>query len=358
MSEAEALSGLHLAPAWAADVFGRRLTPLSRGPDAGATVSGATVWAIEDDRIAGRISEQFTANAGEYHARYASAAHFQSLFEQTIRKLDLTIPEAPLIFDMGSGSGTNSIVPCFNLFPGARQVASDLSAELLAILADYAAVTGLSDRVVCVVMDAMGMNVLPERFDLVTGASILHHLVSPVKGLQAAVRALKPGGQAIFFEPFDGYGLIRLAYERILAEAALRGEPLAPEVERVLHAMIDDIAARTSPDWRAPGFADLDDKWLFSRELFEGMARNAGFASVRFLSHNNHDSLYRDVAAVQLRLGSGLDTLTLPDWANDILDSFDRAFPQATKNALMLEGSVVLTKAAEPSPLRPGPLAP
>jgi ubiquinone/menaquinone biosynthesis C-methylase UbiE len=214
------------------------------------------------------------------------------------------------------------------------------------MLADYAAASGLSDRVVCVVMDAMGTNVLPDRFDLVTGASILHHLVRPVHGLTAAYRALKPGGQAIFFEPFDGYGLMRLAYERILAEAQLRNDPLPPEVERVLRAMVGDIAARTAPDPKAPGFADMDDKWLFSREMFEGMARNAGFAEVRFLSHNNHATLYRDVAGVQLRLGSGLDTLAFPAWAVEILDSFDRAFPQASKNQMMMEGSVVLTKGA------------
>jgi SAM-dependent methyltransferase len=341
MSEAESLSDLRAAPTWAADLFGRRLVPLAQGPD-----PAATVWGIEADHIAGHISEQFKAGAGEYHARYANAAHFQGLFEQTIGRLDLAIPEAPLIFDLGSGSGVNSIVPCFNLFPGARQVASDLSGDLLVMLADYAAASGLSARVVCVVMDAMGTNVLPERFDLVTGASILHHLAQPAQGLAAAFRALKPGGRAIFFEPFDGYGLIRLAYERILAEAELRREPLAPEVDRVLRAMVGDIAARTSPDPTAPGFVDMDDKWLFSRQILERMARNAGFSDVRFVAHNNHDTLYRDVAAVQLRLGSGLDTLSLPPWATEILDSFDRAFPQASKNQMMLEGTVVLTKAA------------
>jgi SAM-dependent methyltransferase len=341
MSQAASHATVSQPPAWAAALFGRPLTPLAQGPD-----PAATVWGIAEDRIAGRISEQFTANAGEYHARYAAAAHFQGLFEQTLRGLQVTVPEAPLIFDMGSGSGVNSVVPCFNLFPGARQVASDLSGDLLVMLADYAVASGLSDRVVCVVMDAMGTNVLPNRFDLVTGASILHHLVRPVHGLAAAHRALKPGGQAIFFEPFDGYGLMRLAYERILAEAQLRNDPLAPEVERVLRAMVGDIAARTAPDPKAPGFADMDDKWLFSRELFEGMARNAGFAEVRFLSHNNHATLYRDVAGVQLRLGSGLDTLAFPPWAVEILDSFDRAFPEASKNQMMMEGSVVLTKAA------------
>lgn len=341
MSDTVSLDAVHQPPAWAQALMGRRLVPIAQG--AGPS---ATVWEIEDDRIAGQISEQFKADAGAYHARYAASAHFQGLFEAAVTALGVIVPDAPLIFDMGSGSGVNSIIPCFNLFPGARQVASDLSGDLLVMLADYAAATGVSDRVVCVVMDAMGVNVRPERFDLVTGASILHHLVRPVQGLQAAARALKPGGHAIFFEPFDGYGLIRLAYERILAEAPLHDDPLAPEAERVIRAMVDDIAARTNPDPKAPGFARLDDKWLFSREQFQDMAASAGFASVRFLSHNNHPTLYREVALVQLRLGSGSDTLGLPTWANDILDSFDRAMPKAVKNLLMLEGSVVLTKAA------------
>ena len=341
MSQTETLSETRQPAPWAAALFGRRLVPLAQGPD-----PAATVWGIEDDQISGRISEQFKSGAGEYHARYAASAHFESLFEQTLRKLGLSIPDAPVIFDMGSGSGANSIVPCFNLFPGARQVATDLSGDLLVMLADYAAEKGLSDRVTCVVMDAMGGAVMPERFDLVTGASILHHLVRPVLGLQAAARALKPGGQAIFFEPFDGYGLIRLAYERILAEADLRAEPLAPEIAAVLRAMTGDIAARTNPDPKRPGFAEMDDKWLFSREQFESMAANAGFARVQFLSHNNHQTLYRDVTPVHLRLGSGRDDLVLPDWAAAIMDGFDEALPRTVKNLLMLEGSVVLTKAS------------
>jgi len=334
------LAPVTAAPDWAARLFGPQLIPAGSATDA-----GGRVWSISGDRIAAQISEQFKANAGEYHARYAASAHFEALFRATIERLGLKVPDAPLILDMGSGSGVNSIVPCFSLFPGARQVATDLSGDLLAMLADYAAVSGLSERVLCVVMDAMSGYLMPERFDLVTGASILHHLVRPVVGLKAAARVLKPGGQAIFFEPFEGYGLMRLAYERILAEAALRGEALAPAVDKVLRDMTADIAARTNPDPSHPDFAKMDDKWLFSREYFQNAGRNAGFARVDFLSHNNHETLYRDVAAVQLRLGTGRDDLTLPPWAVDILDGFDRAIPQASKNQFMLEGSVVFTKA-------------
>lgn len=108
--------------------------------------------------------------------------------------------------------------------------------------------------------------------------------------------------------------------------------------------MIADIAARTMPDRHAPGFAELDDKWLFAREYFEVVGRAVGFEAVRFVPHNDHAALYRDVAFIQLRLQAGQDDLDLPPWAIDILDAHDRALPPPVKRLLMLEGSIVLTK--------------
>jgi len=324
-------------PAWAADLLTSALAEAAPG-------AAAPVWRIRDDPSTATVSDQFKADADGYHTRYAASAHFQALFEQALRASGVQVAERPLVLDLGSGSGVNSIVPCFELFPGARQVATDLSGELLAILADYARTAGLSDRVLPVVMDAMSDHVTPGRFDLVTGASILHHLVYPKRGVAVAARALKPGGHAVFLEPFDGYGLIRLAYQRILAEAELRGDPLPPAVEGTLRGMVADIAARTLPDPNAPDFRHMDDKWLFSRELFERMARDSGFSEVRFVPHNDHASLYRDAAAVQIRLATGSETLDLPPWALAILDEFDAALPGPVKRLLMLEGTIVMTK--------------
>ena len=338
--DAETLKAAPALPDWAQGLFTGELTPLV--DDAGQPTP---VWAIARDASEARISDQFKANAGQYHARYAASAHFEGLFRQAIAGARIKVAEAPLILDLGSGSGVNSVVPCFSLFPGARQAATDLSGDLLAILADYAAHEGLADRVVCVVMDAMTSRAEHGAFDLVTGASILHHLVHPRQGLLAAANALKPGGHAIFTEPFDGYGVIRLAYERILAEAALRGDSLDPPVEASLKAMIAEVAMRTLPDRSAPGFADLDDKWLFSREYFEEVGRLVGFSGVKFVPHNDHETLYRDIALVQMRLYAGRDDLTLPAWAMDILDAHDRALRPPVKRLLMLEGSIVLTKA-------------
>jgi len=327
-------------PVWAEPLFASPLVPAID-----ATGHATPVWAIAGDASEARISDQFRANAGDYHARYAASRHFEKMFRKALTQTGLTIADDPLVFDMGSGSGVNSIVPCFSLFQGARQVATDLSGELLAMLADYAAETGFAERVVCVVMDAMSNHAAPGAFDLVTGASILHHLTHPRRGLEAAARALKPGGHAIFMEPFDGHGLLRLAYQRILAEAELRGDPLAPEAATVLRNMVVDITARTLPDPDAPMFAHLDDKWLFSREHLQAAGQKSGFSEVRFVPHHDHVTLYRDMAFVHLRLGAGLDSLTLPDWAIAILDEFDAALPGPVKRLLMLEGTVVFTKA-------------
>lgn len=326
------------SPSWLGDVFDAELTPVVQAS------SGAQVWRIADDKSEATISAQFQANAGEYHRRYAASDHFERLFRQALDQTGVAIPQAPRILDLGSGSGVNSIVPCLRLFPGAQAIATDLSVELLTMLAGYLPQLEAQDSVACVVMDAMGDYVKAEAFDLVTGAAILHHLLNPEQGIQAAARALKRGGKAIFFEPFDGYGLIALAYGRILDEARRPFRRLDRRITNALSAMAKDIAARTQPDRDAPHFPYMDDKWLFAPEDITRMAKAAGFSEVQFIAHNDHASLFRDTAAVQIRLATGLTELRLPDWANTILDAYDAALPGVVKRRMMFEGTIVMTK--------------
>lgn len=325
-------------PAWAGPLFAARLRPAVREDEA------VLVWAIEDDASTAVISDQFRANAGDYHQRYAASDHFEKLFRSGLQATGVRVADRPLILDLGSGSGVNSIVPCMRLFPGARSVATDLSAELLSMLAAYLRETGAAGQAVCVQMDAMSSHVAAGAFDLVTGAAILHHLERPQDGLRAAARALKPGGHALFFEPFDGWGIVRLAYERILSEASLRQEALDPVVERTLRNMVIDTAARTDPDPGSPAFRALDDKWLFSRERVTALAQAAGFAEVRIVPHNDEADLYQLIAPIQLRLATGRSDLQLPAWAIEVLKGFDQALPPAFKRTSMLEGTIVLTK--------------
>lgn len=327
-------------PEWAAPLMVSTLKPLMQAPD-----GAVRVWAIRGDASKATITEQFKANAGEYHRRYAASDHFEGLFRQALDLTKIKVAEAPRILDLGSGSGVNSIVPCRRLFPGARMIATDLSGELLEMLADYLAAENVADEVLCVKMDAMSAHAAEGAFDLVTGAAILHHLDSPAEGLLAACRSLKPGGHAIFFEPFNGWSILRLAYQRILAEAALRGAVLEPAFETALRLQIADIAARSRTDRTAEEIKVLDDKWLFSRTAIERMAADVGFAEVRFAPHNDHPSLYRDVLMVNLRLQTGGQEISPPEWALAIMDEFDAALPLQAKRELMIDGTIVLTKA-------------
>jgi SAM-dependent methyltransferase len=302
------------------------------------------VWGVEGERSEATITDQFKADAEEYHRRYAASDAFERLIRRAVEITGAPTPARPMILDLGSGSGVNSIVPCSRIFPGARMVATDLSAELLAMLAVYARQGELRDQVLCVQMDAMGEHVTPGAFDLVTGASILHHLDKPQAGLAAAARALKPGGHAIFLEPFNGWSIVRLAYERILAEAELRGDPLDPLAAEALRLTVTDIAERSLSGRSPESIAALDDKWIFSRSEIQAMASDVGFADVRFVPNPDNPSLYRNRTAVQLRLATGRPDLALPVWANEILDAFDAAVNVQTKRELMLEGTIVLTK--------------
>lgn len=325
-------------PAWAAELFAEPLVVRVATPD-----GVPRVWQLEANESGATIGDQFTASADEYHRRYGASDYFVGLFRQAFDATGLSPGESPLVLDLGSGSGVNSVIPCRRLFPGARVVATDLSVELLAMLAELVAAQGRSE-VICVQLDAMSEHVRAGAFDVVTGAAILHHLTRPEQALRAAARALRPGGLAFFFEPFVGWSILQLAYERILAEAALRREPLDRHVEQALRALATDIATRCRLDRDEAAIAALDDKWLFSRTQVEEMAHAAGFSAIRIVAHNEHAGLFPATAAVQLRLRSGRAENPLPPWALEVLDRFDSSLNHYAKREFLLEGTIVLTR--------------
>ena len=271
--------------------------------------------------------------------------HFEQLLRTAVERAAPDIPAEPLLLDLRSGDGERSVIPWLNVLPDAHIVASDPASMLLAAMVGRAARLGEEDRVLGVVAEPERVPVAPASCDLVSGVGCLHELDDPDLVLAAAARVLRPGGYAIFLAPFDGHGVLRLAYERIAAEAALWPDaPLPPGVAAALETLSADIAARTLPDPSDPAFQALDQKWLFSRESLEMAARAFGFREVRFLPHNDHETLYRDVATIQLRTVVGRAEASLPDWALAVLDSFDRALRPPVKRLLMLEGTMVLRR--------------
>lgn len=277
-------------------------------------------------------------------ARFREITHFETLLRAAVEGAGLSPPVGPVILVLAAGDGVSGVAPCLRLFRGARIVAADRTDAEFGPLRRHLRDSGAEGRVICVEMEPENERFPAATFDLVTGSSILNRLIDPDRALANVFRLLKPGGHAVFFEPFDGFGLIRLAFERVLAEAELRGKPLNPPLAAALADHVGEIAARTMPDSSRPGFAERAQKWLFSRESLTAGARQIGFREARFFSHNDHSTLYRDFARSLITHKVGAGVADMPDWAWGVLDSFDRALPPPVKRLLMLEGTMVLSK--------------
>ena len=271
---------------------------------------------------------------------FRTSNHFELLFRSAIETAAIDLEDSPRILVVGAGTGADAVFLCLRLFRGAEIVATESSEANLRTLRGHIIASDIEGRVTTLKSDIEALRVEQGTFDLVVGVSFLHWMMDPDRGLAFAARAFKTGGYAMFMEPFEGYGPMRLAFERICAEADLRKTPLPSGVRIALQASTADIAARTAPDPKAPHFAGMDQKWLFSREAIALAARNVGFDESHFCSHHDHSSFYRDMAAVML--GSLNDQL--PGWAADILSDFDRALPPSVKRLLVVEGSIILRR--------------
>jgi ubiquinone/menaquinone biosynthesis C-methylase UbiE len=285
------------------------------------------------------VTAQFLENAADYHRRYANVAHFRVLLDDALAKLDPPL-DPKVILDIGSGSG-NSVIPLLEKFPDAFVVATDISPQLLAILRDHlAAESRYAGRYALVCVDAGRARYHPDAFDLAVGAALLHHVPDPNGVLDACERALRPGGAAIFFEPFEmGHAILHLAYREILAEAERRGDT-SPGFA-MLRQLHNDYVARLadSPDAR---LLELDDKWMFTPEFFEAAAKRGHWSEC--IIHAAHDTAtpLRDETAVNLRLGMDLGEDSLPQWAWARLSGYERAFSARARRQLMFEGSIVM----------------
>lgn len=321
------------------------------------------------------LTSQFLEDAATYHQKYTQTAMFKALIARALAHSGSPGP-SPTILDIGSGSG-NSVFPCLELMPDCRIVATDLSPNLLRILLDHVhRQHAARDRVVPVCMDATRDYYRPGSFDYVIGAAILHHLLDPSAAIDAAARALKPGGHAIFFEPFEaGNALLRLAYSEILSRAGeklglelaltqlppvlrklvQRLRPFMPtslwpdyhlpkDVAGLLTAMVEDYRVRAGEDKTAPIYRQIDDKWLFTRSYIEERARRVGFDDVHIESLYRGDRPCVEQTRANLMLGLAAQPDRLPDWAWQILDRYDQALSPELKGELLIEGIIVLRR--------------
>ncbi|MBH1931047.1 methyltransferase domain-containing protein [Serratia rubidaea] len=138
------------------------------------------------------VDRQFGAQANAY---LTSAVHAQGNDLQRLGQLLAAYPQARVL-DLGCGAGHASFTAAAQV---AQVVAYDLSAQMLAVVAQAAQARGLDN-----IQTQQGMaETLPfadGEFDLVISRYSAHHWHDVGQALREVKRVLKPGGRAIVMD--------------------------------------------------------------------------------------------------------------------------------------------------------------
>jgi len=285
------------------------------------------------------VDHVFLDDAEAYYRKYQSFDYWRALLQQATQRAGIT--DADAIVEFGCGFG-NSTLPLLDLFPRARVVATDISPNLLAILNRLLAARGLTERCIAVAMDAQKDYVRAESADLVVGSAILHHLVEPAPFVEQAMRILRPGGAAIFFEPFEGgYAVLRLMCQEIVREAGRRNDNSS--AVRLARWIVTGFAPQIFRD-ALPGWQSRNDKWMFPRSVIDDIARKAGATLTVYPIHDSEGQFRRQFTHM-MRSDRGDDPSELPPWMVEIFNRYDReAFSPQMLTDLALEGCIIFVK--------------
>lgn len=127
------------------------------------------------------------------------------LYEDTIRAAQ---PAEALEYGCGPGGVVWDLAR-----RGARVTGIDISDEAIRQAQESSVVAGLDEAATFTRMDAHSLDFAADRFDVVAGSAILHHLDLNV-ALKEVSRVLRPDGTACFIEPV-GHNPLHNGYRRL-----------------------------------------------------------------------------------------------------------------------------------------------
>lgn len=302
-----------------------------------------------DEEVRKFVSNQFLEDSETYVLRHQNTDHGHRLIEIALKHIGLENRLQHFsILDIGSGAGLTAI-PLLKIFPNASIVGMDISPNMLAHFQKHLKKSGdFRDRCVLVQGNAEDLDFKESSFDFVVGAAILHHLFRPEKVIESCSKILKPGGHAIFFEPFEmGYSLTAIILRQLISSQnhflSFKNRPrLSREVVDFFKCIIRDQEARTSDDKGI--YAHLDDKWLFTRDFFESHSRKLGLTLVKIASYGDSKRIFDENIEELLRQGLGKSRDAVPQWAWNIIGSYTQSFSSEARKELLTESCVILRK--------------
>jgi ubiquinone/menaquinone biosynthesis C-methylase UbiE len=271
-----------------------------------------------DSEVSSHIHDEFLEKADQFLTfcpiDRALIEHWKDLISAAINPY---LTDGPLnVLDIGSGGGT-SVFPILELLPNARVFATDLSLPLLSQLRNRARRDGLADRLTVMQMNAEDMFVADAQADVIMGANVLHHAVSPEQALTEVRRVLKPHGVAVFWEPFEGGAQINASIFGILLEANENCvEKLPVGMTDAMREFTADLVRRRSRNKPLEVLLSLDDKWYFTHRWIGELAASAGFARCEIRNcYDTFNVVWVMVCHELARSGHNPDLL--PGWARE-----------------------------------------
>jgi ubiquinone/menaquinone biosynthesis C-methylase UbiE len=253
------------------------------------------------------------------------------------------------ILDLGSGGGT-SVFPLIELYPNSEIVASDLSVNLLRELRHWHREHySTHDRLWLLQLNAEETVFEDEQLDIVTGAHVLHHLHDLRKVFTEVGRILKPGGVALFFEPFEsGCQLISLIMQLLIArnDSAPADCRISEEIIQGFHVFMADIWRRKGVSKSQELLDRIDDKWVFTDMQLRDAVAKTGLELIGVKQVYEPERLVSRMVDHELR--RRLHSLAaLPQWAQDLVLDMDRQFSHELLSETFFSGAIQLIKPAQ-----------
>lgn len=246
-----------------------------------------------------------------------------------------------VVVDIGSGVGT-SVFPMLELVPTARLFATDLSLPLLAQLRNRAHRDGVADRLTLMQMNAEDIVFSDGQADVIMGANILHHAVSPEQILAEIRRVLKPTGVAAFWEGFEGGAqIIASIFDVLLEGNENRLEKLPVGVSDAMHSFIADLIRRRGRSKSLEVLLSLDDKWYFTDHWISDLAASTGFARYEVRScYHTFNVVWSMVSHELARFGYSAELL--PQWAREKVLTIQDRYSDDWLAENLFEAAIVL----------------
>jgi ubiquinone/menaquinone biosynthesis C-methylase UbiE len=308
----------------------------------GPAFDGVMVPESEVGKIGGGVTVQFLEDASQYHDKYFDTAFTDYLIKDALAKIDPPANES-LILDIGSGSGP-TVVSLLRKFSQSNVIATDISKNMLAILRSVLAKHDMLDRVATLCLDLNKDLFKGQSFDFAIGSAILHHLFEPEVLISQLFSTIKPGGSMVFFEPFEpGHVFASMIYRTILAESKSRDD-LSPEIRIYFERLVLLQASLGCYEKDRVKYADIDDKWTFTKSYFEKIATNINARKLTIYPLLDSTTPFQDHLKTYLRIGLNKNESALPGWVWELVGDIENDLTPSCREDLLLSGGIIFTK--------------